>query len=346
MGLIGTDIGIDLGTSTIRIFVKGKGLTIEEPAAAIVSKTGRKHRTRLMHLGKVALEKERSLEPGEQFVHPIQFGLIKDNEVALQMLHALIVYAAGSSYLSKPRIFISYPADTSENNKLVLRNLCTEIGAKQVFLISKPYAAAVGVGIKADAAKANMIIDAGAGTVDMAAVSLGGVVVSNSREFAGNLINTELIKKFSSQEFGGNGKSNYSLSMEQAEFIKKQIGSALPRLNSLSVTAGTPQGLLEVRSEEVFEVITGFLSSLEAGIHSIFSQLPLPMVPDIVESGIYLCGGSSQMPGLESFIKNKTGLRVNMVQDPTRAVINGLGSIISNFDDIVKRGRTAFLEVD
>jgi len=346
MGLIGTDIGIDLGTSTIRIYVKGKGLIVEEPAAAIISKSGRKHRTKLVFIGKQAVENKNRLEAGQQFVHPIQFGVIKDNEVALQMLHALKLYAAGSSYLSRPRIFITYPANTSENNKLVLRTLCTEIGAKHVFLISKPFASAVGVGIKAFDAKANMIIDAGAGTVDMAAVSLGGLVIANSREFAGDLINSEIVKKYGTQDYSDSSKLNYSISFDEAESIKKQIGSALPRIKSLSLTAKTPQELLEIKSEDVYDVITGFLSSLEAGIHNIFSQIPLTMVPDIVENGIYLCGGTSQMPGMESFIKNKTGIRVNMVQDPARAVINGLGSIITNFDDIVKRGRTSFLEVD
>ncbi len=346
MGLLGTDIGIDLGTSTIRVYVKGKGLCIEEPAAAIISKSGRKHRTKLIYIGKQAIENKNKLEAGQQFVHPVQFGVIKDNEVALQMLHALILYAAGSSYLSKPRIFITYPADTSENNKLVLRTLCSEIGARQVFLISKSFASAVGVGVKAFDAKANMIIDAGAGTVDMAAISLGGTVIANSREFAGDLINSEIVKRYGTQDYGDSSRTNYAISFDEAESVKKQIGSALPRINSLSVSVRTPQGLLEIKSEDIYEVITGFLSSLDAGIHNIFSQIPLAMVPDIVENGIYLCGGTSQMPGLESFIKNKTGIRINMVQDPSRSVINGLGNIISNFDDIVKRGRTAFLEVD
>lgn len=346
MGIISNDIGIDIGTSTVRVYVKGKGLVIEEPCCALMAHSGRKNRMRLESLGSQALTEVHKQIAGTKLVYPVKNSIIQDNEVMLQMLHALITFAVGSSRIIKPRFFITYPAETNENNKLILRKICNEVGARSVYLISKPFAAAVGAGIKAFDAKANMIIDAGAGTIDMAAISLGDVVIAHSETYAGDAIDEEIVKKYGTQNINESSKMTYNIRVENARAVKLQLGSALPRIHNTSIPVEASPSPFLVYSDDVYQAMTPFLSTFEKSIQYIFSKIPLAMVPDIAENGIYICGGTSRLSGLESYLKNKTGLTVNTIHDPERAAINGLGSIITHFEEIMKHGKNSFLEVE
>lgn len=337
MSLLGNDIGIDLGTSHIRIYVKGKGLVVEEPSVAIIRNDGPRRKLKLVSIGNSALQRVNSLAVNEQLVRPIEFGIVQDNELMVQILHALIIYAAGGTRLVKPRLFVTYPCDTSDNNKIILRTLCNSISSRQVFLISKPIASAYGIGLKVNDSKANLIIDIGAGTADIAVIALGGVANSYSLDFAGNLINREIIKQLS---------PNAKIEFEQAEQLKIELGTARPSKINKNYPVQTSNGFVQIYESEITPVIDMFKESLRRAIIEVLKSMPLAMIPDVMEKGIFLTGGVSNMPGLADYLSAEFNINVNVSIDPDHSAITGLGNIINSLDDIERMGRSTFLEAN
>lgn len=337
MSLLGNDIGIDLGTSHIRIYVKGKGLVVEEPSVAIIRNDGPRRKLKLVSLGKSALQRVNSLAVNEQLVRPIEFGIVQDNELMVQILHALIIYAAGGTRLFKPRLFVTYPCDTSDNNKIILRTLCNSVSTRQVFLISKPIASAYGIGLKVNDSKANLIIDIGAGTADIAVIALGGIANSYSLDFAGNLINREIIKQLS---------PNAKIEFEQSEQLKLELGTARPSTINKNYPVQTSNGFMQIYESEITPVIDMFKESLKRAIIEVLKSMPLAMIPDVMEKGIFLTGGVSNMPGLADYLSTEFNINVNVSIDPDHSAITGLGNIINSLDDIERMGRSTFLEAN
>lgn len=337
MSLLGNDIGIDLGTSHIRIYVKGKGLVIEEPSVAIIRDDGARRKLKLVSIGNTALQRANSLAANEKLVKPIEFGIVNDNELMVQILHALLIYAAGGTRLFKPRLFVTYPCNTGENNKIILRTLCNSLSSRQVFLVSKPIASAFGIGLKVNDSKANLIIDIGAGTADIAVIALGDIANSYSLDFAGNLINREIVKQLS---------SSAKIETNQAEELKLELGTAIPSKINRSYPIQTVNGFMQIYESEIAPVIDAFKESLKRAIIEVLKTMPLAMIPDIMEKGIFLTGGVSNMPGLADYLSHEFNMNVNVAIDPSHSAITGLGSIMNNLEDIERMGRSTFLEAN
>lgn len=336
MGLLTNDIGIDLGTSHIRIYVKGKGLLVEEPSVAIVHKAYGRRKYKLINMGNNALSMLNNLQQGYEVIYPIEFGVVKDNELMVLMLNSLISYAVTGTRLIKPRIFVSYPCNLSDNDKIILRTLCSAISSRQVFLIKKPIASAFGIGLKVSESKASLIIDIGAGTADIAVLALGNIASSYSLDFAGNLINNEIIKHLS---------TNFKIDKYQAEQLKLELGTCKPSNINRSYPIQTSNGFAQIYESDIMPVMDSFKESLKRAIIEVLKAMPLAMIPDVMQQGIYLTGGVSSMPGLADYLAREFNMNVNISVDASRSAITGLGSIINNLDNIEKSGRGSFLEV-
>ncbi|NMD38015.1 MAG: rod shape-determining protein [Christensenellaceae bacterium] len=345
MGLFAYDVGIDLGTANIRLFVKGKGILVDEPSVVLISQENRRKRARLIAIGHDALNYMGRESIGERCILPLKDGIIDQNEAAAFLLNAHLNMTVGRSHLFKPRVFITYPCNTSDNNKKILRDLCISVGAGKVVLISKPFASAAGGGLHVFDAKGSMIVDMGAGTIDIAAVSLGGLAVSHSINYAGNRMNDAIIAYFHS-------KNKIDISWNAAESLKLDLGCAVPQLHDrTSVASGKYTGYgnqvnFNVSSKDIYEALTDSRAAIINSIMYVLKTLPPAMIPDVMEKGIYLTGGASQMPGLREFIYNELKMQVNLALEPTRSAIYGLKYIINNLDGILKQGKISFLEVD
>ncbi len=345
MGIFAYDVGIDLGTANTRLFVKGKGILVDEPTLVLISDDPRRKRQRLIALGYDALSQVGRVATGEKCVWPLKDGIVDKNNEAAFLLNAHLNFTIGRSHLFKPRVFVTYPCNTSDNNKRVLRDLCINVGAGKVVLISKPFAAAAGGGLPVLNAKGSMIVDMGAGTIDIAVISLGGLAVSHSINYAGNRMNDAIIAYFHS-------KHKIDIDWQTAEALKLDLACAVPQLQErVSVASGKYTGYgnqvnFNVTSNDIYEALADSRTALINSLMYVLKTVHPSMIPDIMEKGIYLTGGVSQMPGLREFIYRELKIQVNPALEPTRSAVYGLKFIINNLDDILKQGKTSFLEVD
>ncbi len=321
--MAGTDVGIDLGTASILVYIKGKGVVLKEPSVVAFDRDTNKikaigEEARLM-LGRT---------PGNIVaVRPLRQGVISDFTVTEKMLEHFIRKAVGKKTFRKPKIAVCVPSGVTEVEKKAVEDATYQAGAREVFIIEEPIAAAIGAGIDISRPCGNMIVDIGGGTTDIAVISLGGTVVSTSIKIAGDDFD-EAIVRFMRK------KHNLLIGERTAEDIKIKVGSCYPRaeVDSIDVrgrnlVTGLPK-TVTVTSEETEEALKETTSQIVEAVHSVLERTPPELTADIAERGIVLTGGGALLRGLEELLESKTGINTMTAEDPMKCVAIGTGKFV------------------
>ncbi len=321
--MLATDIGIDLGTASILVYIKGKGVVLKEPSVVAFDRDTNKikaigEEARLM-IGRT---------PGNIVaVRPLRQGVISDYTVTEKMLKHFIQKAIGRRTFNKPRISVCIPSGATEVEKKAVEDATLQAGAREVAIIEEPIAAAIGAGIDISKPCGNMIVDIGGGTTDIAVISLGGTVVSTSIKIAGDDFD-EAIVRFMRK------KHNLLIGERTAEEIKIKIGMAFPRaevatmeVRGRNLVTGLPK-TITVTSEETEEALRETTSQIVEAVHSVLEKTPPELAADIADRGIVLTGGGCLLQGLEELIEDKTGINTMTAEDPMTAVAIGTGMYI------------------
>ena len=331
----GTDIGIDLGTASVLVYVKGKGVVLKEPSVVAFDRNTNKikaigEEARLM-LGRT---------PGNIVaVRPLRQGVISDYTVTEKMLSYFISRTVGKSLFGrKPRISVCVPSGATEVEKKAVEDATYQAGAREVSIIEEPVAAAIGAGIDIAKPCGNMIVDIGGGTANIAVISLGGVVVSNSIKVAGDDFD-EAIVRFMRK------KHNLLIGERTAEEIKINVGTVYKRPENLTMDVrgrNLVTGLAKtvtVTSEETEEALREPAYQIVDAVHNVLERTPPELAADISDRGIVLTGGGSLIQGLEELIEEKTGINTMTAEDPLTAVAIGTGKYIEYLADDDKKSK-------
>ena len=318
-----TDIGIDLGTASILVYIRGKGVVLKEPSVVAYDRDTEKIKAigedaRLM-LGRT---------PGNIVaVRPLRQGVISDYKVTEQMMKHFITKSIGLRALRKPIIAVCVPSGVTEVERKAVEDATLMAGARDVKIIEEPIAAAIGAGIDITKPCGNMVVDIGGGTSDIAVISLGGTVVSTSVKIAGDDFDEALVRFMRK-------KHNLLIGERTAEDIKIRIGSAYPRaevdymdVRGRNLVTGLPK-TVKVSSEETEEALREPTSQIVEAIHSVLEKTPPELAADIADRGIVLTGGGSLLRGLEDLISSKTGINTVTAEDPMTAVAIGTGRYV------------------
>ena len=315
-----SDIGIDLGTASILVYAKGKGIVLKEPSVVAYDKDNNKIRA----VGEEARQMIGRTPGNIVAVRPLRQGVISDYEVTEKMLKYFISKAIGKRAFRKPRISICAPSGITEVEKKAVEEATYQAGAREVHIIEEPIAAAIGAGIDITIPFGNMIVDIGGGTTDVAVISLGGTVVSTSIKVAGDDFD-EAITRYVRK------KHNLMIGERTAEDIKIQIGTvyATPQAKSMEVKGrdtitGLPKSVT-LNSEEIREALKDASAQIMETIHSILEKTPPELAADVAERGIVLTGGGALLGGLEELIEEETGINTIVAEEPALAVAIGTG---------------------
>ncbi|MBR6627475.1 MAG: rod shape-determining protein [Lachnospiraceae bacterium] len=318
-----TDIGIDLGTASILVYIRGKGVVLKEPSVVAFDRDTDKIKAigedaRLM-LGRT---------PGNIVaVRPLRQGVISDYTVTEKMMKYFIQKALGRRSFRKPRIAVCVPSGVTEVEKKAVEDATYQAGAREVAIIEEPIAAAIGAGIDISKPCGNMIVDIGGGTSDIAVISLGGTVVSESIKVAGDDFDEAIVRYMRK-------KHNLLIGERTAEDMKIKIGCAFkrPEVDTMdcrgrNLVTGLPK-TVTVTSEEMEEALREITSQIVETIHSVLEKTPPELAADIADRGIVLTGGGSLLRGLEDLIYEKTGINTMTAEDPMTAVAIGTGKYV------------------
>lgn len=317
------DIGIDLGTASILVYVKGKGVVLKEPSVVAFDRDT----NRIKAIGEEARLMLGRTPGNIVAVRPLRQGVISDYTVTEKMLKYFIQKAVGKQRFRKPLISICVPSQVTEVERKAVEDAAFQAGARDVKIIEEPIAAAIGAGIDIARPCGNMIVDIGGGTSDIAVISLGGTVVSASIKIAGDDFDDAIVRYMRK-------KHNLLIGERTAENIKIRIGSAYPRPESVTVdvhgrnlVTGLPK-TITVTSEETEEALKDTTSQIVEAVHSVLEKTPPELAADIADRGIVLTGGGSLLYGLEELIESKTGITTMTAEDPMTAVAIGTGRYV------------------
>ncbi len=324
----GQDIGIDLGTATVIAYVKGKGIVLREPSVvAVDNNTGE-----VLAVGQEA-RKMLGRTPGNIVAtRPLKDGVISNYTVTEKMLKNFIHKICGRTIFS-PRIMICIPSQVTEVEKRAVIDAASQAGARKVFLIEEPIAAAIGAGIDISKPCGNMIVDIGGGTTDVAVISLGGSVVSTSLKVAGDKFDEAIIKYIKK-------KHNIIIGERTAEDLKINIGCVYPKIQDSNMeirgrdlSTGLPK-TIEIYSSEMLEALIEPAMMIVDAVHSVLEKTPPELAADISDKGIYMTGGGCLVDGLDRLLQEKTGINVMIAQDTVSCVALGTGKALENLDTL------------
>ncbi|MEK7650944.1 MAG: rod shape-determining protein [Patescibacteria group bacterium] len=324
-------IGIDLGTTNTLVFLPNRGIVINEPTVVAL----RKPDNGVLAVGAEAKEMVGRTPDNIVTYKPLKDGVIADYYITQAMLRYFISKSIGAFNIFRPEVVISVPAGITSTEYRAVMNAAKESGAKEVYLVKEPILAALGAGIPIHSAEGNMVVNIGGGTTEVAVISLGGIVTWASLRVAGNRFDqsiSEYIKK----------KYGLAIGETTAETIKITIGTALPnrtktemKIRGRDLASGLPKDLI-INSNEIAEAINPHLVEIMGAVQSVFNVTPPELAADIMEKGIILSGGSSQVRDLEEFIKRSLGVSAYTAEDPILCVAKGT-AIILNHLDVYKR---------
>ena len=329
----GQDIAIDLGTASVIAYIKGKGIVLREPSVvAVDSKTN--------EVLAVGSEARRMLgrTPGNIIAtRPLKEGVISNYTVTEKMLKNFIKKIGGRTIFS-PRIMICIPSLVTEVEKKAVIDAATQAGARKVYLIEEPIAAAIGAGIDISKARGNMIIDIGGGTTDIAVISLGGSVISTSIKVAGDKFDEAIVKYIKR-------KHNVVIGERTAEDLKMNIGCVYPKIQDVEMevrgrdlTTGLPK-TITIYSSEMMEALSEPALEIVEAVHSILEQTPPELLSDISDKGVYMTGGGSLVDGLDKLLQENIGVNVMVAEDAVSCVAVGTGKALDNLDVLDKKYR-------
>jgi rod shape-determining protein MreB len=324
----GSDIGIDLGTATILIYVKGKGIVLEEPSVVAFDKIQEK----VVAIGTEAQKMLGRTPDYIEAVRPMRDGVISDYELTEEMLRAFIKKIC-NYFIFKPRIMICVPSLVTEVEERAVLEAAESAGARKVYLIEEPKAAAIGAGIDITAPCGNMVVDIGGGTTDIAVISLKGCAVSTSIKVAGDKFD-EAVAKYIRRKY------SMMIGERTACEIKEKIGCVVPREEKLtmavkgrSLMTGLPQ-TQEITSDEMVEAFAEPSQAIVEAVHSVLERTPPELVGDIITNGIVLTGGGSLLNGMDKLISDYTGIKARVADDPVTCVARGTGLALEELDKL------------
>jgi rod shape-determining protein MreB len=322
---LSSDIGIDLGTANTLVYVRNQGIVLNEPSVVAVEQSSGK----VLAIGAAAKEMMGRTPGGIAAIRPLKDGVIADFEISEKLIANFIRRVVRHKYLMKPRVVISVPSGITEVEKRAVRDSAENAGAREVYLLQEPMAAAIGVGLPVDQPSGCMIIDIGGGTTEIAVIALNGIVSDTSIRVAGDELNDAIIMYL---------KKNYNLLIGEltAEDIKLKIGSAFAQDKELSVSirgrdlvAGVPKNL-KLSSVQVREALSETLDIIVEAIRQALERTPPELASDILERGIILTGGGALLRGLDRRLREETNLPVNVAEDPLTCVVRGSGKVLEN----------------
>ncbi len=331
LGFIANNIGIDLGTANTVVYAQGKGIVLYEPSIVAVDvRSGR-----VLAVGKEAKEMLGKTPENIQTVRPLRDGVITDFEATKIMLSHFINKAIGGSiFKAKPRVVIGVPSGVTQVEKRAVIDAAKSAGAREVYLIAEPMAAAIGAGLPIEEPIGNMVVDVGGGTTEIAVISLAGIVVSNSIRVAGDEMTEAIIQHVK--------KKHHLLIGEQtAERVKIELGSAIyeeeervMEIKGRDIT-GLPK-VVKISNKDVTEALEDVIASIVNAVKSTLERTPPELASDIAERGITLAGGGSLLRNLNVRIERETGIKTHYCEDPITAVARGVGKVLDNIDLIRK----------
>lgn len=325
-----SDIGIDLGTSTILVYVKGKGIIAREPSVVAINTFDNMP----IAYGEEARKMIGRTPDNIKAIRPLKHGVISNITITERMLKHFMEEAVGKVSLRKPRIVICVPAMCTEIEKKAVEDAAYSAGARTVEVIEEPLAAALGADIDIDRPEGSMIVDIGGGTTDIAVISLGGIVCANSIKVAGDDFDQAIIDYLKNQH-------HLLVGDRTAEQIKMHLGRAIPLKDSdkpitMAVKGRSTQngypGEKLIGDDDIYQVLKEPVEEILKGIKKVFELTPPELAADIFDKGIYITGGGSQLYGLDMAIKEEIGVECLRVDDPMRAVILGIQKKIAMFD--------------
>ncbi|ENZ01002.1 MreB/Mrl family cell shape determining protein [Clostridium thermobutyricum] len=325
----GNDLGIDLGTATVLVYMKGKGIVLKEPSVVAMNKNTGK----VLAVGEEA-RKMIGRTPGNIVaVRPLKDGVISDYDVTEKMLQELINKVCGNKKITTPKVMICIPSMATEVEKRAVIDAARNSGAKEVHLIEEPLAAAIGAGLDITKPNGCMIVDIGGGTCDIAVISLGGIVIRTSIKSAGDKFDEAIIRYI-------RNKYKLMIGEKTAEELKISIGSVYEDDNDSkavvrgrNMLTGLPDNL-SVTSAEIRESLKEPINLIIEGVKGVLEKTPPEIVADIIEQGILMTGGGSLIHGLDKLIQKETGLEVKIAENSVEAVAEGTGMVLGYIDKL------------
>jgi rod shape-determining protein MreB len=330
IGLISSDLAIDLGTANTLVYVRDKGIVLNEPSVVAVYRDGSKSRVLA-----VGLEAKKMLgrTPGNiRAIRPMRDGVIADFEVIQAMLKHFITKVHGRRSFVRPRIIIAVPSGITQVEKRAVIESCESVGAREVFLIEEPMAAAIGANLPITEPTCNMVVDIGGGTTEVAVISLSGIVYSRSVRVAGDKMDAGIMQYIKR-------KYNLLIGERTAEIIKTTIGNAYPEPDNLEtievkgrdLVSGIPK-ILTIDSEEIRVAISEQVDAIAETVKIALEQTPPELAADIVDSGIVLTGGGALLKNLDKLLREESGLPITIADDPLSTVALGVGKTLDSVD--------------
>lgn len=324
-----TEVGIDLGTANVLVYIKGKGVVLDEPSVvAINSDTDE-----ILAVGEEARLMLGRTPANIIAVRPLKDGVISDFDITERMLKYFVRKSCGSGRFFKPKIMVCVPSGVTEVEKRAVREAAEAAGGKAVYLMEEPVAAAIGAGLDISEPDGKMVIDLGGGTTDIAVISLGGIVASDSVKMAGDKFDEAIIKYMRKVH-------KLYIGERTAEELKVKIGTAFPREESVKMecrgrdmVTGLPK-VVEVTSEEMMEALDEALTTICEAVHNVLEVTPPELSADISNSGIYLTGGGALLYGLDKRIKDRTGIEVIIAENPMECVALGTGKALEDLEKL------------
>ncbi|WZL73629.1 rod shape-determining protein [Clostridiaceae bacterium 35-E11] len=316
----GMEVGIDLGTASVLVFIKGKGIVLQEPSVVAIDK----NTNQLLAVGQEA-RRMLGRTPGNIVaIRPLKDGVISDYEVTERMLRYFIQKTCGKRKFFKPKIVVCVPSGVTEVEKRAAIEATTEAGGGITYLIEEPIAAAIGAGLDISKPDGNMIVDIGGGTADVAVISLGGIVTSASIKSAGDKFDDAIVRHMRKRH-------NLLIGERTAEELKINIGTAFPKskvstmqCRGRDLVSGLPK-TIPITSEEMFEALEEPVTAIADAVHAVLEKTPPELAADISNRGIVMTGGGSLLDGLNKLIEKRTGIPTYIAEDAVSCVAKGTG---------------------
>lgn len=328
-GWLSVDLAIDLGTANTVLYVKGKGIVLREPSVVAVRKDNRG--SRVLAVGREAKEMLGRTPGNIVAIRPMKDGVIADFEVTEAMLRYFINKVHNRRTLVHPRIIISVPSGITQVEKRAVRDTAESAGAREVYLIEEPMAAAIGANLPITEPTANMIVDIGGGTTEVAVISLAGIVYAKSVRVAGDKMDESILQYIKR-------KHNLAIGERTAELIKTTIGNVLPEepyetmdIKGRDLVAGVPK-TLTITSKEIQSAISEQVDVIVDAVRVALEQTPPELSADIVDQGIVLTGGGALLKNLDKLLRNETGMPIIVADDPLSSVVLGSGKALDNLE--------------
>ena len=330
LGWFSNDLAIDLGTANTLVYVKGKGIVLSEPSVVAVRKDGR-GTNKVLAVGKEA-KMMLGRTPGNIVaIRPMKDGVIADFEITETMLRHFIRKVHNRRSLIRPRIIVCVPSGITQVEKRAVRESAESAGAREVFLIEEPMAAAIGAGLPITEPTSNMVLDIGGGTTEVAVISLAGIVYSKSVRVGGDKMDEAILQQIKR-------KYNLLIGERTAELIKTTIGNAFAgeqveqmQIKGRDLVSGIPK-IIEIDSDEVRESITEQIETILETVKMALEQTPPELAADIVDRGIVLTGGGALLQNLDKLLREETGLPITITEDPLSTVVLGSGKALDSLD--------------